>query len=331
MKIEKLPSGSYRIRQQYEGKRISLVFDHKPTKAEITKAMSDKLSSIKREAVEKGSLDSYANKYIDECRKRGISPSTIKGYCSLQRNTPEWFKKLDINTVTSELAQDVIDEYFETHSPKTTRLMYSLWHTVIQEYRKEIILSVKLPPMDKKYEYEPSTNDVKRILEYAEGTKFYLPLRLASIGLRRGELCAITCSDLSEDDVLTINKDLIVDESNKQVIKYTPKTTASNRRILIPHDIAELIRKNMVVYEGNMHSINEYLHKAQDALGIPRFRLHILRHFAAAYLHKHGFTSAQVEDYIGWERGSIVMRRVYNYNLDPEDSQKNIASVLSEI
>ncbi|MDD6633652.1 MAG: tyrosine-type recombinase/integrase [Lachnobacterium sp.] len=76
-----------------------------------------------------------------------------------------------------------------------------------------------------------------------------------------------------------------------------------------------------------MHTINEYLHKCQDALDIPRFRLHVLRHFAAAYLLKNGFNSTQIEDYMGWEHGSSVMQKVYAYYLNPHESQQDIASV----
>ena len=31
MKIEKLPSGSYRIRKMYKGKTYTVIFDYKPT------------------------------------------------------------------------------------------------------------------------------------------------------------------------------------------------------------------------------------------------------------------------------------------------------------
>ena len=30
MKIEKLPSGSYRVRKMYKGKTYSVIFNHKP-------------------------------------------------------------------------------------------------------------------------------------------------------------------------------------------------------------------------------------------------------------------------------------------------------------
>lgn len=331
MKIEKLPSGSYRIRQQYHGRRYNITFDHKPSQKEINIALAERMSSQGDYSAPEGTLEQYANKYLAQSKKDGKSPSTIKGYSSIKKNTPIWFKRLDLNKTTEADFQKVVDEYYETHSSKSTRLFYSFWHSISAEYRPYLALKVKLPDKEKKVEYQPSTKDVKRILEYAKESRYYLVLRLASIGLRRGEACAITSKDLNEDNILTINKDMIIDENNKQIIKPEPKTMASNRRILIASDIADLIRQQETVFDGNMHTINEYLHKCQDALEIPRFRLHILRHFAAAYMLKKGFTVVQIEDYLGWEHGSSVMQKVYSYNLDPEDSQKDIASIFSDL
>lgn len=331
MKIEKLPNGYYRVRQQYKGKRYSINFDHKPTQKEINIAMAERMNDIEDKTVENGSMELFADKHIEKLRKKEKSPTTIKSYNSIKKNTPEWFLKTELAKVTEEDYQKVTDEYYETHSSKSTRSLYSFWHCVLKSYRPHLSISVTLPEREKKYEYQPSTKDVKRILEYSKDTRYYLPLRLASIGLRRGEFCCLTEKDINEDNILTINKDMVIDEDNKHVIKNTPKTDASNRRILIPSDIADMIRENKIVFDGNMHTINEYLHKCQDALEIPRFRLHIMRHFAAAYMLKKGFTSIQIEDYMGWEHGSTVMQKVYAYNLDPEESQVDIASVFLDL
>jgi len=66
-------------------------------------------------------------------------------------------------------------------------------------------------------------------------------------------------------------------------------------------------------------------------LGIPHFPLHILRHFAAAYLNKMGFTRDQILQFCGWEKSSNVMERVYSYNLDPEESQKDISDAFDNL
>lgn len=331
MKTEKLPNGYYRVRQQYKGKRYSINFDHKPSAREINLAFSEKMALNDEAPAPNGTLEFYADKYIDKLRREKKSPTTINGYSSIKKNTPHWFLCTDLQKLIPDDVKRAVSEYGETRAPKTTKSFYSFWKCVIESYRPYIKLMVKLPSTQKKHEYHPTTKDIARILEYASDSRYYVALRLASMGLRRGETCALSSADLNEDNLLTINKDMVVDENHKQIIKHTPKTDASNRRILIPSDVADLIRQNGVAFSGNMHTINEYLHKCQDTLDIPRFRLHVLRHFAAAYLLKNGFNSIQIEDYMGWEHGSSVMQKVYAYNLDPHESQQDIASVFSKL
>jgi len=44
-----------------------------------------------------------------------------------------------------------------------------------------------------------------------------------------------------------------------------------------------------------------------------------------------GFTKEEIFEYCGWEKGSQVFDRIYSYNLDPEESQKDIASKFSSL
>lgn len=43
MKIEKLPSGSYRVRKMYKGKMYTVIFEGKPTQKEAMLKMAEKL------------------------------------------------------------------------------------------------------------------------------------------------------------------------------------------------------------------------------------------------------------------------------------------------
>lgn len=330
MKIEKLPSGSYRVQKQFAGRRYNLTFDHSPKKKEIEMALMEKVA--RDPAYSKiGTIEYYSKKYIQKKKDEKKSDTTIKAYESIFKNTPKEFKAFEIGSITNYTMQILCDEYFKKHSAKSTRNYISFYSSVLAEYRPSFILSIKLPPNTKKMVYEPTTKDVKRILKYSKGSDYELLLRLCANGLRRGEACAITSADITDDNILTVNKDKIIDLNNKQVIKDTPKTSASNRRILIPADIADMIREKGFVYDGYLNSVNKYLRRCQDALDIPHFTLHTLRHFAAALMLKHGFTVIQIEDYMGWEHGSKTMEKVYAYNLDPEESQADIANVFSSL
>lgn len=331
MTIEKLPSGSNRIKQMYDGRRYTVTVPYKPTQKEAMKLITEKMDQPTNSvAGSKQHLGEYIDKYIAYCEKSGKSPSTIRGYESLKKNLSEDFLDLRFSDLTSDDVQRELNRYGETRSAKSVKNAYGLIRSVLTKYRPEYTLVVKLPANEIKFEYEPTTKDVERIVKLASDSRYSIVIQLAILGLRRGEILALTLDDLDEDNVLTINKDMILDKNHKYVIKNTAKTAASNRRIKLPDPLADEMRRRGYVFEGNPHTINQYLHRCQRRLGIPEFRLHMLRHFCVAYLHKMGFTSEQIMQWGGWS-SDYVMKRTYRYNLDPAESQAAMAEQLGNL
>ena len=332
MQIEQLPSGSYRIRQTYKGKRYSVTMPYKPTKKEATILLAEKMQNEESKTKDSATIESYANKYIDKKEKEGRSPSTIRGYKFIVENTPEWFLQTRLWDVTESDWQKAVDEYYDNgkRSAKTVRNMNGLFKAILGEYRPKTVFSIKLPQKQKKSLYEPSTKDIKAILKYSEGSRYHIILQLAANGLRKGEAVVITDKDVDADNVLTISKDLVFDREHKRIIKDHPKTEESYRRIPISKELADEIRKNKVAYDGYPNALNRYLTKAQDDLGIPHFSVHMMRHFCAAYLHFKGFTDEQVMQWMGWSDAK-TMTEVYRYNLDPDKRIGSMRDAISEL
>ena len=332
MKIEKLPSGSYRIRKTYKNKTYTVITKYKPTQKEAMQLMAEEMDKpLTPLSCPVASFAEYYDKFIVEIEKQGKSPSTVRGYEGMRRLMSEHFCYLRLSEITNEDVQAELDRYGETRSPKSVINLYGLIRSVMLMYRPNFDLTVNLPTIVKKAEYEPSTRDIQRILEASKGTRYEIVLHLCVLGVRRGEAIAITASDIDENNILTINKDIVLNKNHEYVVKNKPKTEYSNRRILLPRSLADKIREQGFVYRGDPHSINKYLHTFQDKLGIPRFRLHMFRHFCVAYLHREGFTDQQIMTFGGWSNSSDVMKRAYRYNLDPEVSQKEIADTIENI
>ena len=331
MTIEKLPSGSYRIRQMYKGKLYLKTVPYKPTNKEAIKIIAELFEDDSCAKMDAYSVQYYLELYLDECRnrERALSPSTIKNYGSIIRNLSPSFKQKRFHDLTEDDIRAELNDYKRTRSNKSTNNAKGYLRLVLAEYRPKFIWSYNLPKEEQKAEYEPTTHDIQRIIAESVGTKYEIPLRLAVLGLRRGEICALNASDLSDSDILTINKSIVSNEANEYVVKGT-KTEASNRRIKIPHSLADQIRQQGYIFNGNPNMINKNLHLIQDRLDIPRFKLHMLRHFAVAYLHKEGFTTEQIMSYGGWSTDS-VMKRAYRYNLNPEESQKAISDKFNSL
>lgn len=317
MTIDKLPSGSYRIRKQIDKKTYTVTVDHRPTIKEAEKLLAQK---VKKPAADI-TLCEAAEAYVD-ARRNIVSPSTIRGYLKLVRGIPDRFRGIKINSFSSADLQAFANEYSPGRSPKTIRNMMTFISAVLKEH--DIILrSPTLPQKEAKELYIPSSDDVRQIFDYLRGTEYEVPITLAALGLRRSEICALTLEDL-RGNTLIINKAKVQDETGEYVIKTT-KTTASTRTISIPQRIADIIRENGYVYGRYVSKMYYALQKACDACGIPRFPLHKLRHFYASYMHDLGYTEAQIAELGGWRDGSRVMKQIYRHAMRTEEAAQSMA------
>ena len=318
MTINKLPSGSYRVEHMERGKRYRFTLDHKPTQKEAMTILSSMMQNDQPTAGHNTSFEKAFYKYID-AKSNILSPSTLKAYFSYFRNMPEYFKKRSIYDIDNLTVQKLINDYSINHSPKSTRNLNGLISTVLKASRPELTLHIQLPAKQHEKLYIPTDSDIKNILELARGSKYEIPLILATYGLRRGEICALTLDDLNGNE-LTINKDKIQDQNEKWIIKKTPKTESSNRTIYLDENTTKLINQNGEIYSGHPNMIGRYLEKYQDALHIPHFSLHKLRHYFASVTHEMGISDADIQSMGGWKTDH-VMKTVYRQAQEKEVSK----------
>lgn len=327
LKVEKLKSGSYRIRHTYNKHTYSVVVPYEPDAKEAMTLMLKKMEDCPPEDKTDNAptMKYYCEKYIQYCEEKGKSPATIRAYKSMQKAMSDSFASKRLARLTNDDVKEEIDLYHGDgkRQPKSVKNYYSLIHSIFAHYRPTYKLMVNLPKITKKAKYEPTTDDIKRVLESVKGTKWEIVFELCTRGLRRGEAVCIYPTDIDKKNVLTVSKDLVQNSEGKYVIKDHPKTEESYRRIPIPKDLADKIRKAGISYEGDPHEINVQLQRELKKLGIPKFNLHMLRHFSAAYLHKQGFTDEQIMAWLGWSSPE-VMQEVYRYNLDPHESMADI-------
>lgn len=257
MKIEKLPSGSYRIRKMYRGKMYAVTFEHKPTQKEAMQAMAAELDKV-QEKYTSMTFKTACEKYI-ESKRNVLSPSTITGYNATIRQISDPFLKKNIHDIIALDVQIEINHMAEKCSPKTVRNYHGFISAVLGTFCPNLKICTTLPQKLKNEPYIPSDDDVKRILECAKGTEYEIPLILACYGMRRSEICALTLADLT-GDTLTINKAKVINENREWVIKTT-KTTASTREIIIPMDIADKIREKGYIYNRYPSCITKYLER----------------------------------------------------------------------
>lgn len=317
MTIEKLKSGSYRIKEMRQGVMYSVTVGHKPTKSEARRLLEER-TNIPTEHI---TAERAAASYID-ARRSVISPTTASSYVSMVKNTPAGFLGLNLANITPVNFQRTVSDYSVGHSAKSTSNFASFWLSVLRFYGVEL-LAPKLPQKSSKRVYIPTEAEVFAIMEDNRGTEYEVPLFLACYGLRRSEICALTVDDL-DGCVLTINKALVQDESKNWILKET-KTTASVRSVVLPQEIADRIRQQGYVYNRHPEYIYRALCRSQKKLGIRHFPLHKLRHFFASYLHNLGYSDKQIQEMGGWA-SDRTLRQVYQHAMDLDSAKVQVAA-----
>lgn len=322
MKIEKLPSGSYRIRKMYKGKTYTVITQYKPTQKEAITLMSNELEKTWSKA-EHMTFQKAAENYVD-MKRNVLSPSTIKEYSGTAGRIPKWFNDLAASDISQIEINRLVNELSKTKSPKTVRNYHGFISAVLGTFNPNLRICTTLPQKVKNEPYTPAREDVRRILEEIRDTPYEIPITLACYGMRRSEICALSPDDI-DGDIVHINKALVLDENKKWVVKNT-KTTESTRDIIIPEDLADKIRKQGYVYKGHPNTIYDFLKRTEEKLGIPHFSIHKLRHYFASQMSALGVPEADILKLGGWETDH-VMKSVYRHSMmEKEEKSKREAA-----
>lgn len=323
MKAEILPSGSYRIKKVVKGVTYRVTFDHKPTQVEILTELSKRIESTD---ICKDAFFSCVEAYINS-KVNILSPSTIISYQMLLRHMPDWLN-MPISKLTQIDIQNAVNDYAKDHSPKSVKNYHGLISAVIKMYRPDMVLRTTLPKAKEKDIRVPSHEEVSMILKQVEGTEYHIPFQLGCLGMRRGEILALTLADLN-GDCLTVDKTVVKSTKGGYEVKNMPKTISSVRKIYIPDKLAKEIREKGYIYKGHPGQILKALHRTQDKLGIPRSRFHDLRHYFVSYAHSLGWADADIIAITGHKTDEIA-KRVYRHSMANRDDKKSLANMILE-
>lgn len=326
MKIEELPSGSFRVRKQINGKRHTAIFDHSPSEGEILLALGKNLDGtpVPKEIL----IFTNAAKQYVELKRNVLSPKTRKEYLETPQRLSKSFITKNIYEITAYDIQMEINRLSEGKSAKTVKNYHSFICKVIKTYRPDFICHTTLPQIEKKEPYIPDDKEVKKLLEYLKEKrpKYYVCAVLGAFGLRRSEIMAVTSDDL-EGNLLHVTKAKVQDEKGKWVIKIN-KTPKSRRDIEIPQDVADLIREQGIAFDCYPSGISKVITTACKRLNIPHFSLHKLRHYFASKLVSEKVDVMTVAALGGWSSPAMIYNR---YGHAMEDKKKKALKHINNI
>lgn len=329
-KIEKTASGKYSARVylgSVDGKKKYKLFTHADKR--ILQSIVSEFELAHREYRDSDSFGACLERYISQ-RDGLVSPSTIRGYKSIQRVLKSEygaFCNLSLSSVGRTDIQKVINSLHDKNkSGKYIKNIHGIISAVLIE-NDYISPKVTMPKSTPKHTYEPSKEDIKATLKAVRGTDLEIPVLLGIHGLRRSEICALKYPDDFTGNVVHVHSAMVYGDRQTVHTKDT-KTDMSDRMVPISAECLELIQKQGYVTKKTMAAITLAFDKMLQKNSIPKYRFHDLRHFFASYFHELGFSDAQIMKLGGWKTDS-VMKNFYRYALPDESITSKVENAMN--
>lgn len=144
-----------------------------------------------------------------------------------------------------------------------------------------------------------------KIYRDVEGTEKELTIKLmGEMGLRLGEAMAITKKDIVNNNMLRINKNIIIGVDGKTKI-VTPKNKYSIRTILIPDNLISLIKRTDKMISINRNSIYMFLKRKYN------ITCHDFRHTFTTNAVQKGVPISVLREYLGHGKASRTLEQYY--------------------
>ncbi len=314
MKIRKLPSGSYNVQIQINGKRKSFTAK---TEAELRALVRSHVQT--RSGIARATLGELIDSYIAS-KENVLSPSTINGYKQIRAAYLPDLMTMQAEKITSEMLQFAVNELSADHSPKTVRNIIGLIIATIKTYHPDIHLSVTYPPKRRQSYNVPTTSEVFRMINAASEPLKTAIMLAAFCGLRRSEIIPLQASDLS-GDLLHIHSAAVYDSDGLTVIKQ-PKTYQSDRFVTVP----DIVLAHIAPLRGQLcpmglSTLTRQFVALRRSLGLS-CRFHDLRHYYASFQHAIGVPDAYIMQSGGWNSDGIL-KSIYRNTLDDERLKNN--------
>lgn len=318
---KKLASGSWRCLiydyTDQNGKRKYKSFTA-PTKKEAELLAIQYINDDSRNTVEDLSVKDCISKYI-QSKEKTISPTTLRGYLSLQRSGYEEINAKKIKKLNSADIQTWISNLAIHKSPKTVKNIYSLFTASVGMFYPDKAFRIKLPQQIPPNLHVPTDEEIKKIIDYFKNDiDMTIAIYLAAFGtLRRSEACGLYAEDVDRvKNTIHIHRAMVMSANSRDFIeKDTTKNPTSNRFIQLPQFVIDILPKkgkliNITPAVVSHRFDNAFLHN-----GMKSFRFHDLRHYSASIMHAIGVPDVYIMQRGGWS-SDATLKKIYRGSMD---------------
>ena len=289
-----LPSGNWFVQLRIDGKSISIT---EPTEREvIAKALAIKngIIEFKKTPMADRPLTQAIDLWIADNEHR-LSPSTIRGYVTCQKNGFKTLMSMRCGTITDKVVASAINKECKNYSPKT---VVNRWRFIAQVL--EWAVDKRFEPALPQVVVEPSEfldqEALGIFLKHIKGKKVEITALLALSSLRRSEIAP------ARDHVM--------------ITKETNKNSASRRDVPIIEPLYEALtavkeKQGRVVPQHPATMLSRIQKACRDA-GVPEVGCHGLRHSFASLCHILNVPTQVAMEIGGWS-DRATMDRIYTH------------------
>lgn len=326
MKATKTPSGKYKVRV-YDYTDENKKKHYKAFTADTKKEAELMALSYQHNANETNLTFYEALKSYIDSRESVIAPSTLREYRRSLENDFDMIKDKNIEKITQEDVQRLINEHAKTKKPKTVKNIHGLISSTFRMYRPSFKLHTTLPQKDVNNAYIPTDDDIRKIMDIAKDDRdMYIAILLAAFGpMRRSEICGLKDTDIKGN--IAHVKRAVVNSEHGYVEKKT-KSAAGDRLIPLPDfviDEIKGIKGNIINLKPNQVS-DRFIDIVNES-GLEHFTFHSLRHYCASILHTMGVPDVYIMERGGWN-SDAVLKQIYRHALsDQSNALNNMANM----
>lgn len=326
-KATKLPSGSWNIKMMIDGQRISVTAFSKQEVEKKAAAIKGGATIVEKQ--KKVTLSSAIDDYLTS-KNTVLSPATVRGYRTVQKNRFKSLMWRDVYGITKFDVQRAVNEEAKIVSAKTVANAYGLIRPVLKE-RGVNVFGVRMPQVRKPVKQYLQPEDIGKLVDAVKGDTCEVPILLAVwLGMRRSEIIGLCwdCVD-TENNLIHIRRAVVPNEKNEWVLKDTAKNESSQRTVECPQYIMDKIkeiprRKSGRLFTMHPDTVRKHIHRACQKAGITDTTVHGLRHTNAAVMKTLGIDDRYAMERGGWSCESTY-RKTYSYVFDSKKVEANTA------
>ena len=307
-KIEKLPSGNYFCRLRLNGQSIPITEASEALCAAQAMAYKSGMLQNKKASTATKTLYRAIDEYIAD-RRNVLSPATIRGYRTIQRNRFKSVMDKPIGNIRNW--QKVIDMEAAICSPKTVINSWGLVRSAICDdvSLPRVRLPQKIPQQPKFLRPEQIPAFVEAV--YSSST-YAVPALLALSSLRLSEIKALRWENIPEDaELIRVEGAIVPNEYHEYIEKKQNKTRRSTRSvpIYIPALKAAMERDRQpsgYVMQCSESALRLFIKRICRELGFDEVSIHGLRHSFASLAYSLNVPEKILMEIGGWENEATV-------------------------